>query len=139
MLLMFFPFFCSALTHTLILSLCANNTSPLPLCCRSATTQSEVEDTLQRVKYQAGVEGYVICNRMGNVLRRFPAMSQEKAEQFADSLKHLAWKARSTVRDLDPTNELRYLRIRAKKHEVMVAFDNEFLVIVIQKWTPGSN
>ena len=101
--------------------------------------QSEVEDTLQRVKYQAGVEGYVICNRMGNVLRRFPAMSQEKAEQFAESLKHLAWKARSTVRDLEPANELRYLRIRAKRHEVLVAFDNEFLVIVIQRWTPGSN
>lgn len=98
-----------------------------------------MEDTLQRVKFQPGVEGYVICNRMGNVLRRFPAMSPEKAEQYAESLKHLAWKARSTVRDLDPSNELRYLRIRAKKQEVMVAFDNEFLVIVIQGWKPASS
>lgn len=112
---------------------------PLAPSATNRILQSEVEDTLQRVKYQAGVEGYVICNRMGNVLRRFPAMSQEKAEQFAESLKHLAWKARSTVRDLEPANELRYLRIRAKRHEVLVAFDNEFLVIVIQRWTPGSN
>jgi hypothetical protein len=29
------------------------------------------------------------------------------------------------------------LRIRAKRHEVLVAFDNEFLVIVIQRWQPA--
>uniref|UniRef100_A0A6T7GUX9 Dynein light chain roadblock n=1 Tax=Florenciella parvula TaxID=236787 RepID=A0A6T7GUX9_9STRA len=98
---------------------------------------SEVEETLERVKVQNGVEGYVICNRQGLVLRRFPQMSQEHAEQYADSMRHLANKARGVVRDLNPQNELRYLRIRAKRHEVMIAFDNEFLVIVIQKWTPA--
>lgn len=30
-------------------------------------------------------------------------------------------KARSVVRDLDPTNDLTFLRIRTKKHEIMVA------------------
>eukprot|EP00621_Florenciella_sp_RCC1693_P004003 CAMPEP_0182533540 /NCGR_PEP_ID=MMETSP1323-20130603/13817_1 /TAXON_ID=236787 /ORGANISM="Florenciella parvula, Strain RCC1693" /LENGTH=202 /DNA_ID=CAMNT_0024743437 /DNA_START=40 /DNA_END=647 /DNA_ORIENTATION=- len=99
---------------------------------------SEVEETLERVKVQNGVEGYVICNRQGLVLRRFPQMSQEHAEQYADSMRHLANKARGVVRDLNPQNELRYLRIRAKRHEVMIAFDNEFLVIVIQKWTPAA-
>jgi len=66
-------------------------------------------------------------------------MSQELAELYAEHIKHLAWKARATVRDLDPQNELRYLRVRAKKHEVMVAFDSEFLVIVIQRWTPAGS
>lgn len=150
-------------------------------------------------------------------------MSQEMAEMYAEHVKHLAWKARSTVRDLNPQvnhslslravcclyvherarvcvsvkalfalvgaytdgcvlmsvcgaswfvlgaqNELRYFRIRAKKHEIMVAFgafgrgatslsssavccscsllcvsvcaaDTEFLVIVIQQWTPAGS
>ena len=66
------------------------------------TTQSEVEETLERVKVQNGVEGYVICNRQGLVLRRFPQMSQEHAEQYADSMRHLANKARGVVRDLNP-------------------------------------
>jgi dynein light chain roadblock-type len=41
-------------------------------------------------------------------------------------------KARSVVRDLDPTNDLTFLRIRSKKHEIMVAPDREFLLIVVQ-------
>ena len=72
------------------------------------------------------------------MLRRFPSMSQELAEAYADAMKHLAKKSRNVVRDIDPKNELRYLRIRAKKHEVLVAFDEEFLVIIIQKWTPAA-
>ena len=54
-------------------------------------------------------------------------------------LEQLSKKARGVVRDINPQNELRYLRVRAKRHEVMVAFDTEFLVIVIQKWTPASS
>jgi len=100
--------------------------------------QSEVEETLERVKIQSGVEGYVIASHDGTVLRRFPSMSQELAEAYAESMKHLGKKSRNVVRDLDPKNDLRYLRIRAKKHEVLVAFDPEFLVIIIQKWTPAT-
>jgi hypothetical protein len=29
--------------------------------------QSEVEETIERIKVQAGVEGYVICNKQGQV------------------------------------------------------------------------
>eukprot|EP00519_Triparma_laevis_P001393 CAMPEP_0182499848 /NCGR_PEP_ID=MMETSP1321-20130603/7987_1 /TAXON_ID=91990 /ORGANISM="Bolidomonas sp., Strain RCC1657" /LENGTH=100 /DNA_ID=CAMNT_0024704097 /DNA_START=21 /DNA_END=323 /DNA_ORIENTATION=+ len=99
---------------------------------------SEVEETLERVKVQAGVEGYLIADQSGTVLRRFPSMSQELAEAYAEAMKHLSKKSRNVVRDLDPKNELKYLRIRAKKHEVLVAFDSEFLVIIIQRWNPAS-
>ena len=97
---------------------------------------SEVEETLERVKIQNGVEGYVIADNNGVVLRRFPSMSQELAEAYATSMQHLAKKSRNVVRDLEPKNELRYLRIRAKRHEILVAFDTDFLVIIIQRWTP---
>lgn len=125
---------------------------------------SEVEETLERVKIQAGVEGYVICSKQGQVLRRLPSMTQAQAEIYADFMSQLSRKARGVVRDLNPKNELRwrsrvrrqtpprarlsphahgrarrrYLRLRAKRHEVLVAFDQEFLVIVIQRWTPAS-
>lgn len=101
--------------------------------------QSEVEETIERIKVQNGVEGYVICNKNGQVLRRFPTMSQEAAEKYAQAMIGLSFQARSVVRDLNPKvascllmrqpisiyllqNELRYVRIRAKRHEVMVAF-----------------
>jgi dynein light chain roadblock-type len=40
--------------------------------------------------------------------------------------------ARSMVRDLDPQNNLQFLRIRSKNHEIMVHSDVEFTLIVIQ-------
>ena len=54
-------------------------------------------------------------------------------------MSQLARKARGVVRDLNPKNELRYLRLRAKRHEVLVATDEEFVVIVIQRWTPADH
>lgn len=100
---------------------------------------SEVEETLERVKVQPGVEGYVICNRQGQVLRRLPSMTQAQAETYAEKMNSLAKKSRGVVRDLNPKNELRFLRIRAKKHEILVAYDQDFLVIVIQRWTPATS
>ena len=40
--------------------------------------------------------------------------------QYSVLISSLAKRAKSIVRDLDPTNELRYLRIRSRKHEVSV-------------------
>ena len=40
--------------------------------------------------------------------------------------------ANNVVRNLDETDELAFLRIRSKKHEIMVAPDKEYILIVIQ-------
>ena len=104
----------------------------------SPRLQSEVEETLERVKVQSGVEGYLIADHEGNVLRRFPSMSLPLAQAYAEAMQQLSAKSRNVVRDLNPKNELKYMRIRAKKNEVLVAFDTEFLVIIIQKWQPAA-
>lgn len=41
--------------------------------------------------------------------------------QYAGHVQQLNAKARTTVRDLDPTNDLTFLRVRTNKHEIMVA------------------
>ena len=41
--------------------------------------------------------------------------------QYAGLISQLADKAGSVVRELDPTNDLTFFRIRTKKHEIMVA------------------
>ena len=63
---------------------------------------SEVEETLERVKNHKGVEGYVIADKNGIVLRRHPLMSQEEAEHYATLLTDLTVTARGVVRDLAP-------------------------------------
>lgn len=52
--------------------------------------------------------------------------------QYAGLMSQLSDKARSVVRDLDPGNDLTFLRVRSKKHEIMVAPDKDFILIVIQ-------
>ena len=47
-------------------------------------------------------------------------MDNSTTVQYAGLIHELAIKARSTVRDIDPTNDLTFLRIRSKKHEIMV-------------------
>ncbi len=67
-----------------------------------------------------------------------PRHRRDPRLQYASSIMRLAAKARSVVRDLDPQNDLTFLRIRSKKHEIMVAPDNEFLLIVIQDPTASN-
>ena len=41
--------------------------------------------------------------------------------QYCAVISRLADQARSTIRDLDPTNDITFLRIRSKKNEVLIA------------------
>ena len=53
--------------------------------------------------------------------------------QYQSLVSHLAFAAKSVVRDLDPTNEMTFFRARSASHEVLVAPDPQFLMIVLQK------
>jgi dynein light chain roadblock-type len=52
--------------------------------------------------------------------------------QYSVLISSLSKRAKSIVRDLDPTNELTYLRIKSRKHEVLVAPDDDYILIVVQ-------
>ena len=52
--------------------------------------------------------------------------------QYSVLVSQLSERAKSIVRDLDPSNELTYLRIKSKKHEVLVAPEDDFILIVVQ-------
>eukprot|EP00741_Cyanophora_paradoxa_P017744 tig00000203_g17138.t1 len=91
---------------------------------------SEVEETLKRISSHKGVAGILIVNTDGVAIRT--NLDQALTAQYAALMTQLAAKARSAVRDLDPQNDLTFLRIRSKKHEIMVAPDKDFILIVIQ-------
>lgn len=40
--------------------------------------------------------------------------------------------ARSMVREIEPTDELSYVRLRTRKQELMVATENQYTIILIQ-------
>ncbi|XP_042267856.1 dynein light chain roadblock-type 2 isoform X2 [Thunnus thynnus] len=91
---------------------------------------ADVEETLKRIEAHKGVIGTIIVNAEGIPIRT--TLDNSATVQYAGLLRHLTMKARSTVRDIDPQNDLTFLRIRSKKHEIMVTPENDFLLIVIQ-------
>jgi len=48
-------------------------------------------------------------------------MDNSTTVQYAGLLHSLSAQARNCVRDIDPQNELTFLRVRSKKNEIMVA------------------
>ena len=52
--------------------------------------------------------------------------------RYTALLSQLALKAGNVVRCLDETDDLTFFRIRSRKHEIMIAPDPEYLLIVIQ-------
>ncbi|KAL8183456.1 UNVERIFIED_CONTAM: Dynein light chain roadblock-type 2 [Gekko kuhli] len=95
---------------------------------------AEVEETLKRIQAHKGVIGIIIVNAEGIPIRT--TLDNSTTVQYAGLLHQLTMKAKSTVRDVDPQNDLTFLRIRSKKHEIMVAPDKEYLFIVIQNPCP---
>jgi len=93
---------------------------------------SEIEETIERIRGHKGVEGVIIVNSEGIPIRPSKGMDEELTHKYAANLSALVSKARSAIRDIDPQNDLSFLRIRSKKHEIMVAPDKDFLLIVIQ-------
>ena len=55
-----------------------------------------------------------------------------EATGYAVRLSELAITARSLVRDLDPKNDLTFLRVTCKQYDMMIAPDRDFYLIVIQ-------
>ena len=65
----------------------------------------------------AELEGHVSGSQLSN--RRL--LGPLQTTSYASHITAIAAKARSVIRDLDPTNDLTFLRLRSKKHEIMVA------------------
>ncbi|XP_050420895.1 dynein light chain roadblock-type 2-like isoform X2 [Adelges cooleyi] len=94
---------------------------------------SEVEETLKRIQSHRGVIGTIVVNNEGTPIKS--TLDNATTIQYAGLIQQLIDKSKSVVRDLDPSNDLMFLRMRTKKHEIMVSPDKDFIMIVIQNPT----
>jgi dynein light chain roadblock-type len=80
---------------------------------------SDVEAALQRIQSHKGVQGLVIATHEGGIIRS--SLDNIQTPQISTLVTQLAERGKSVVRDLDPEDELTFLRIRSKKHEILVS------------------
>lgn len=91
---------------------------------------NEVDEILKRIQSYKGVVGTIVVTSEGIPIKT--TLDNTTTVQYAGLVSHLADKARSVIRDLDPTNDLTFLRVKSKKHEIMVAPDRDFKIITVQ-------
>ncbi|KAI8474296.1 MAG: putative bithoraxoid-like protein [Monoraphidium minutum] len=96
---------------------------------------SSVMETLERVQKHKGVLGLLVVGEEGQVHKS--TFDEALTADYADMIPGLTALARSMVRELDPLNDLEFLRIRSAKHEIMVAPRDEFVLIVVQDPSVG--
>ncbi|XP_059144355.1 dynein light chain roadblock-type 2-like [Physella acuta] len=91
----------------------------------------EIDEIIKRIQAYKGVMGVIIINNDGIPLKS--TLDNTTTVHYASQIHSLAAKARSVIKEIDSGNDLRCIRIRSKKHEILVAPDQEYAMIVIQK------
>ena len=92
--------------------------------------RQQVEDTLERIQSHKGVVGLVIVSEDGIPIRT--TLDNSTTLQYVAMCNTLCDLARGVVRDTDPQNDLKILRVRTKKNEIIMAPEGGRYLIVIQ-------
>mmetsp|Transcript_94596 Transcript_94596/g.131447 ORF Transcript_94596/g.131447 Transcript_94596/m.131447 type:complete len:107 (-) Transcript_94596:61-381(-) len=94
---------------------------------------AEFEETFNRIKnMRKSVMGIVICTTAGKIIKSTFGTSSEKAKNIAEVVSGLTVKAKTIIRDIDPSNDLTFMRVKSRHYEIMVAPDKEYLLVVMQ-------
>ncbi|EKX49059.1 hypothetical protein GUITHDRAFT_93470 [Guillardia theta CCMP2712] len=93
----------------------------------------EVDETIKKLSSYPGFIGYLITNADGIPIKHSFENDRAEAIQYAGLISLLASKSRSAIRELDPQNDVTFLRLRSLKHEILIAPDKEYTLMVIQK------
>ena len=97
----------------------------------TSVSKTDVEKILRRIQTHRGVVSLMVTNRDGLILRSNVDINTTKL--YAVQYQKLIEMAHSAVRELDPENELRFIRVRNKQHEIMVAPTEDLTLIVVQQ------
>ena len=82
---------------------------------------SEVEETLKRLVAHKGVIGTIVVNSDGIPIKS--TLDSHTTTQYSGLINQLVEQVRTMFKEIDSTNDLTFLRLRTKKHELMVAPD----------------
>ncbi|KAJ9113557.1 hypothetical protein QFC20_001908 [Naganishia adeliensis] len=92
-----------------------------------------LEDTISRLSNYRNVHGVMILSRQGGLIRtEGEAFGGEQGRVYAKAVKGIVEGVRAGVVEVDEGDDLRLLRIRTKKHELIITPDEKYLLVVLQ-------
>ncbi|KAH8282255.1 hypothetical protein KR054_006435 [Drosophila jambulina] len=89
-----------------------------------------VHATFDRLSQLPGVMAAILIDGKGRPVRS--TLNDTDTLRYATNMRPLVTLARSMVQEMEPTDELSYVRLRTRKQEVMVATENQHTIIIIQ-------
>ena len=92
---------------------------------------TELEEKFRELSSAKSVRGVFILNSDGAAVKS--SLDAKTTDSFGTVIHEVMTKAKKLFSDLDENNrdELTFARFRTRKHEVMVAPDKNFLLVVI--------
>ncbi len=72
----------------------------------------------------------MIVNSKGIAIKS--TRSQNDTIEYGSLINQFTTKAQLTLKSLHPDEDINFIRIRSKKHEIMIAPEKEFSLIVLQ-------
>ena len=91
---------------------------------------SEIDETVERIKSTKGVIGVIVMDWEGRAIKS--TLDEEGTAQYIGQLLPLAEKSKATVQELDSNDDLTFIRLRSRKHEIMLVPDKQYLMAVVQ-------
>jgi len=98
-----------------------------------APAPPEVESTLTRLSAHRNVRGVLILSRQGPIIRHSGGIFEgEQGRKYAAAVKRIVDCCKAGLDDIEEGDELRFLRMRTKRHELMISPDDKYLLVVLQ-------
>ncbi|CAG8674916.1 11776_t:CDS:2, partial [Gigaspora rosea] len=86
-------------------------------------SNTEVEDTIKRLSANKYVQAVLIVNKEGQTIKS--TLDESLSKKYSDLITKLVEQTIHVIREMDDeenkTNDLSFLRVRTKKHEILVA------------------
>lgn len=76
------------------------------------------------------IEGIIVISNDGIPVRT--TFNQSRTSLYVGLIHGFILKAKLTIKEIDPQNELNFLRLRSHKDEILIAPDKDFTMIVVQ-------
>ncbi|KAJ2829055.1 hypothetical protein GGI24_002233 [Coemansia furcata] len=95
-----------------------------------AAQKIDIDETINRLGSKKGVESVMVLTKDGRVIRT--TATPKHSEIQGKLLSRLARDAAEIVEELESQDDLSFLRIRTKRHEIMLALDHNYLLVIVQ-------
>ena len=96
----------------------------------SFSVLTPTEEVIQRIQSNPSVQGFLIVDSKGIIKRT--SVDLARAIDYKVATKKLVAAARYAVKNLDPRDELKFLRVRTKNTEILLGPENGDTLVVIQ-------